>query len=134
MRNRDAVLAAKRAKRQEWREANPEKAAQQLAAWKLAHPFKSAEYHRRKRAIKLGVKTEYYTAEDVVARWGTVCHICGKEIDMNAPRKVGTRGWKRGLHLDHVIPMSRGGEDTLANVKPTHGLCNLRKHANLVEE
>jgi len=54
-----------------------------------------------------------------------------KPIDLNAPRRVGIEGWELGLHLDHVIPLSKGGYDTIDNIRPTHGICNIRKGARL---
>jgi len=35
-----------------------------------------------------------------------------------------------GLHIDHVMPLSKGGPDTLENVRPAHGSCNVKKQAN----
>jgi len=32
-----------------------------------------------------------------------------------------------GLQIDHVIPIVKGGPDTLNNVRPAHGLCNIKK-------
>jgi 5-methylcytosine-specific restriction endonuclease McrA len=36
------------------------------------------------------------------------------------------------LHIDHVYPLSKGGLDTLENVRPSHGKCNIVKWATLV--
>lgn len=45
-----------------------------------------------------------------------VCHICGKPIeDVD------------DLHIDHVIPVSRGGTSGRDNLKPAHVWCNIRK-------
>ena len=40
---------------------------------------------------------------------------------------------RRSPSVDHVVPLSRGGDDTLANVKLSHLTCNLSK-GNRVEE
>lgn len=82
---------------------------------------------RRREVKKFGSVVEVYTKEDVLNKWGTICHICLEEIDLNLPRSIGKPGWQRGLHLDHVVPISRGGSDTLDNVKPAHAICNLNK-------
>jgi 5-methylcytosine-specific restriction endonuclease McrA len=50
---------------------------------------------------------------------------------MSAPRKVGQDGWEHGLHIDHVYPLSKGGLDTLENVRPAHGKCNIVKWATI---
>ncbi len=84
--------------------------------------------NRLRRARKNAVVSEKYTKQDVLDKWGTDCHICKQPIDLSAPR-VGSNG----LHLDHVIPISKGGPDTLSNVKPAHGRCNISKHNKLIE-
>lgn len=97
---------------------NPEKSA----AWN-----RLSNNRRYRQARKNG--QEFYTKNDVLNRWGTNCHICSKPIDLEAPTQCGEPGWKKGLHLDHVIPLSKGGPDTLENVKPAHGGCNIAKGA-----
>jgi hypothetical protein len=105
------------------REANKER----TAAWRRANPELSANNVRKRRARKRGVPSEPYTAQDVLDRWGTDCWICGEPIDLDAPRKVGIAGWERGLHLEHSVDLVLQGHDTLDNVKPAHGKCNLTK-------
>lgn len=108
-----------------------------IKAWNKANPDKYAALNRRsksaRRARENSVEFEYFTVEDVITRWGTDCHICGSPIDMDAPRYIGSIGWELGLHLDHVIPISKQGPHTLANVKPSHGRCNLIKGSTLQE-
>ena len=83
----------------------------------------------RRRARIRGNRYENYTLEQVIELYGTNCHICQEEIDMQAPRQCGIEGWERGLHLDHVIDIQFGGADAIDNVKPAHALCNLKKNA-----
>lgn len=71
-----------------------------------------------------------YNELQVIATYGIDCNICGLEIDFMAPRKCGIPGWENGLHIDHLLPISKGGPDMLENVRPTHALCNLTKYAN----
>lgn len=57
--------------------------------------------------------------DSVFERDGWLCHLCGDVVD-------------RSVHylndaypsLDHVVPMSRGGEDTFENLRTAHRLCN----------
>jgi 5-methylcytosine-specific restriction endonuclease McrA len=81
----------------------------------------------RRRARKLENGFEPYTEKQMIDTYGLLCNICAEPINFIAARKVGARGWERGLHIDHVIPLSKGGADTLENIRPTHGLCNLKK-------
>ena len=80
--------------------------------------------NRRRRASI----TSDYNELQVIATYGINCYLCDLEIDFMAPRKCGVPGWETGLHIDHLLPISKGGSDTLENVRPTHGLCNLVKY------
>jgi 5-methylcytosine-specific restriction endonuclease McrA len=48
-----------------------------------------------------------------------ICHICNEAADRNY--------W----HLDHIIPIARGGTHTWDNVAVSHPACNLSKVAKL---
>jgi 5-methylcytosine-specific restriction endonuclease McrA len=90
-----------------------------------------AERANRKRALKFGVSTEWYSPQQVLDLYGIDCHICNGPIDLNAPRQCGKPGWEKGLQIDHVMPLSKGGTDTLDNVRPSHGYCNNIKNATI---
>ena len=89
--------------------------------------------HNRRRDKRVRANGfDYYTTDDVLAKWGYNCHICNDPIDFKAPRQCGEPGWELGLHLDHVIPIAKGGPDTLANVKPAHAKCNVIVKRDLI--
>ena len=50
--------------------------------------------------------------------YGWRCSICHTMIDPNATRL------RDRLSIDHVLPVSRGGTDTLENLRPAHYGCN----------
>lgn len=112
-RHRDKLSERKRA----YRQANPDKIADQWRRWVEANPDKAAANARRWRAAKSAAYSEPYTRAEVWAKSGGICGICEQEI---LPRH-GT--W----HIDHIVPLSRGGDDTLANVQASHAPCNLAK-------
>jgi len=83
---------------------------------------------RRREALKNNGLVEKYLDKDVINLYGNLCHICNKEIDLSASRRSGIGyNWQYGLHIDHVIPIIMGGNDTLDNVRPSHAICNLKK-------
>ena len=88
---------------------------------------------RRRRARMAEVEHEEYTTQVILDTWGIDCHICGEAIDLDSPRSVRYEGWEKGLQLDHVIPISKGGGDTISNVKPSHGGCNRIKGDKLMD-
>ena len=110
-----------------YRESNPEKIRATQKAWRENNPDKVKAKNKKRRSLKKGNGHEYYTENQVLQTYGTICNICFKKISLKAPRRVGQLGWQEGLHIDHLIPISKGGSDTLENVRPTHGLCNLNK-------
>lgn len=69
----------------------------------------------RRRAIPAAVRRE------VIARDGSTCRHCGKAVK---PRH---RNPRLRLTLDHVIPYSLGGEDTVENLQVACLSCNARR-------
>lgn len=68
------------------------------------------------------VKPSRLSADEVVRTYGSKCSICSEEIDMSLARTS-----RLGLTVDHVIPLSKGGQDTIDNMRPAHWICNVRK-------
>jgi 5-methylcytosine-specific restriction endonuclease McrA len=76
------------------------------------HSKKIAEL-RRKQAVKAGEKI---SRTEILNRDKGICGICGKKIDSR---------W----HVDHVIPIARGGRHVKENVQASHPSCNQKKGA-----
>ena len=134
----ESCNTARREQKNAWRKKNPDKVREHLYTWRDSHRESYRAIQRKavakRRTLAAGGVSEPYTTQDVLDRWGTDCHICSEPIDLDAPRGLGVPGWKRGLHLDHVIPISGGGDDTLANVKPSHAICNSSKSGRMPTE
>jgi 5-methylcytosine-specific restriction endonuclease McrA len=132
--NKDALNDYRRAKWPEVYEQTKDYRLAQQKQHRKEHPEKDRAFARKRRAKKRANGWEKYTEAQVLQLHGAVCHICGDPIDLSLNRKIGSDGWEMSLHIDHVFPISKGGPDTLANVKPSHGKCNLKKRANLPDE
>ena len=100
------------------------------AKYRASNLDKVRERERSKNRRRRANITNDYKESQVISTYGEICYLCGLGIDLLAPRKCGVKGWEQGLHIDHVVPIAKGGSDTLQNVRPSHGLCNLRKWAN----
>ena len=110
-----------------WHLENPDLSKQAGKKWRLNNPDKIRAKNRRQRAVRLDAETENYTEDLVLNIYGVNCHICSKEIDLAAPRRVGLDGWENGLHIDHLVALSKGGTNLIENVRPAHALCNVKK-------
>lgn len=55
--------------------------------------------------------------DSVIARDGLTCGLCGSSVEL------------ADVHIDHVLPVSRGGSDHPQNLQVSHSRCNLSKGA-----
>lgn len=102
---------------------DPKKRAEQNLAWCRANKESRRESHRRWEAVHKGASiVEKFTKQQVWEEDEGMCGICGDPADKN--------NW----HLDHIIPLSRGGQHTRENVQVSHPFCNLSKKDLLMSE
>ncbi len=96
-----------------WYQANREKAAEHARKWREANPEKAAEYSRRRRARKAGVESDGHTTADQHDYWRSkgidpeTCYYCNRPVE----------NWETS-EGDHVIPIVKGGPDTVENIVP----------------
>lgn len=77
-----------------------------------------------RRGRQSGAVREPYSFAEVVSKNGFVCALCADPID-----KAHHYPLPSSASIDHIVPLSRGGEDTLANVQLAHLGCNWSKGA-----
>lgn len=123
---------------------DPEVERDRLAAWRAAHPERWKEIRDRAQAKAQANGASVRSAETrrervksasgavaigrialrrVLDRDGRHCGICDKPIGPN-----------QELTFDHTIPLARGGEHTIENLRPAHRACNAWKRDRLPEE
>lgn len=98
------------------------------AAWARANPelrrAVAAQYKATRRTWEQlnpdSVGVDSHEWRRLVRRYRHLCAYCGGNED--------------GIHMDHVIPLSRGGRHAIGNVLPACQRCNLTKGAKLVAE
>jgi 5-methylcytosine-specific restriction endonuclease McrA len=113
-----------RASNAKWAKANPEKAKVGTAKWQKENPEKKAVWGSKRRAAKYANTpiNELLTSSEwlaILAEAGGHCAYCGKEAK---------------LTLDHVIPLSKGGQHSAPNVVPACARCNSSKGSKTLEE
>lgn len=86
------------------------------SGWQKANPEKHRDKQQRRRARKSGASGTYTTADIEAIRkaQGNRCYLCGKSL-------------KSGYHVDHFIPLSKGGTNDPGNLRLACPKCNLSK-------
>ena len=138
LKNADKV----KSKRKEWRDENPEKVAiirkryYQKNKETIAEKFK--EYSQteagrevkkrssaKRRALKINSEDGTITKQslsELRELQNNKCYYCEEKLDFISENSV---------HLDHHIPLSKGGRHSIDNVKYTCKSCNLQKYSKM---
>lgn len=82
---------------------------------------RKAAYQRR-RAAKRGASAEKFTNAEAYERDNWTCGICDKSIDRELAYPD-----PMSVSLDHIVPLSLGGEHSLANTRASHLTCNVKR-------
>jgi 5-methylcytosine-specific restriction endonuclease McrA len=146
--NREACLTKSRESARRWAAAHPEENRARARAWYAAHPDRARQARRqwvaanrevvrrlgrlgehKRRAAISGSRHARYTETDLTLIYCSqagLCLYCGVSIER--------RPTLRGTHLDHMVPLSRGGSDAAYNIAFACASCNKRKFTKTAEE
>lgn len=83
-----------------------------------------------RRALRVtNGKAERINPKEIFERDGWRCQLCGKKVSKKLYKTKGTKRYANAPSLDHIIPLSKGGEHTRANVQCACYQCNCEKGA-----
>jgi 5-methylcytosine-specific restriction endonuclease McrA len=137
----DRARALSRARYLRWAEKHPEKVGESSRKFNKANPERRKAtalkyalsprgrergrvHVEKRRALKLANGTEHYTVADVRRQYALQhgkCHWCDKPV-----------GDK--YHIDHIIPLSKGGDNSARNICIACPFCNRSKSDKLPHE
>ena len=118
-RHGDAMRAAVRS----WYALNKERQKQHTYAWKKRHPIRWKRMQQKRlrlRRARLRGLTEHFTQQQWLAlkkNFNYRCAHCRRRTK---------------LTVDHIIPLSKNGVDTIDNIQPLCKSCNTRKLDRIV--
>lgn len=99
-----------------WGKENPERRRTKLRTWRERNPDKTKASLLKRYALTRGASdAELILRSEVYDRDNALCRYCGI--------KLGKEEW----HLDHIVPVSKGGKHTKDNVCVSCPSCNLGK-------
>lgn len=96
----------------------------------------AAAARAKSRAVRRGAvrNGEKFAPWEIHVRDGWTCWLCGCSVDPNdCSYREGKHGWRVFVAgptyptLDHVLPLSKGGPHTRANVRTACFVCNVRR-------
>lgn len=102
-----------------WREENPEESRERQAQWRRDNPERAKEHDANNSARRRSADGKF-TAKDVANLFTLQrgkCAECNKSLKMT------------GYHVDHVVPIARGGTNWPDNLQLLCPPCNQSKHA-----
>jgi 5-methylcytosine-specific restriction endonuclease McrA len=117
----------KRAKlSQKWREEHPGYYREYWKRYRVENRDRVREYNRKAKALRRGSSGADRNVMQIIRQWKSEpffqCTYCDKVFDVSQ------------LHIDHIIPVSRGGTHSEGNICKSCPKCNRRKSFKNPEE
>ena len=107
-----------RKRSREYKKNNPEKVAKLFADWRKNNPEQDKLRANKRRALKESAKTFLVTAKETKRIRGLNCFYCGGA----------------GGCIDHVVPLSKGGNNGIGNYLPACRSCNSSKKDKFITQ
>ncbi|WP_166397282.1 HNH endonuclease [Rubrobacter marinus] len=112
-----------KARKKEWADAHPEYGEEYGKRWRAANPDAVHGYNRAYRAQQAAAEGSH-TAEEVAQMYRDqdgLCAYCEAELE-------------GVFHVEHMVPLSRSGDDGWWNIALACPPCNLGKGRRTAEE
>lgn len=105
-------------KSKKWAKDNPKKIAESNAKWRLKNPEMLRIYSQNRRALKrsAGGNLSKGLQQKLFKLQRGRCACCGEILGDN-------------YHMDHIMPLALGGENTDDNIQLLRQRCNNQKHS-----
>lgn len=109
--------------------ANKEKILSYYKSWKISDvgiASRKSSHHKRKALMKK--INGSYTKDEILLLFEqqkSQCIYCKTKLNKSGSNKY---------HIDHIIPLSKGGDNNIINIQLLCPTCNLQKHDSLPED
>jgi 5-methylcytosine-specific restriction endonuclease McrA len=103
------------------------KTKQQRKQYRMKNRELFLNHSRNRRALKLSVTVDVISineTNELLKKFYNKCAYCGISLKKHLNIEK---------HLDHVIPLSKGGKHSITNLIPTCSRCNLSKNCDFLD-
>ena len=111
--NKEKIIKQKK----KYYQKNKEKVKEKIINYKKNNKHKYQLYSNSRRSKKVTL-IDKFTYQDIIDKYGNMCFYCQGIFE----------------HIDHYIPLSKGGLHNIDNVRPSCKNCNLSKGSKLPED
>ncbi|PHE94706.1 hypothetical protein COF76_23130 [Bacillus wiedmannii] len=108
-----------------WYEKNKERRAEQKRKWEKENQEKRYSYGVKRRSLKHNVKFTPSQRTELLNKDNWTCQCCGIKVH---DRRTGDWNTHDKAHIDHLIPLTKGGDSTPDNLQVLCRTCNIKKH------
>ena len=102
-----------------WQEKNVDKSREISRRWQLENKEKVRHYANLRRSRKVTNGIYEITDKEIKKLYQSECFYCGSN---------------ERIQLDHVVPISKGGQHSIGNLVPACQKCNASKHNKFLTE
>lgn len=102
-----------------WTQSHRERARELSRNYMRKHPEFISIKNNQRRAKKANVRFEKILSKEIFERDNWVCRLCLKKVNKNLK-------WPNqySATIDHIIPLSKGGNHVRNNLQTAHLICN----------
>ena len=104
----------------EYRKAHIKQRRESTRRSRQRHPEIGRRAAHKRRALERGAKIGPIKPDAIYTRDNGICQICKRRVA------------KREASLDHIVPLSKGGSHTMANLQLAHRRCNYKRGAGRI--